>query len=125
MFVGVCCCCHDVCKYHEHPNWEEWGTTCGASREEYCELLTKFCVDDADDIDDCIDEAVGQHENQDSKMDGCTKEVDGNGAGSEPTNTGNDIEDTETDTNGKRKAHDDREEEEVSAKKHKQEEADS
>lgn len=60
----------------------------------------------------------------DTEMSGGNQEVEGNGIGNDSNNTGNNIENTGMQANGKRKAQDDGEEEEVSAKKHKQEEAD-
>lgn len=50
-------------------------------------------------------------------------EVEDNGAVNETINTGDNIENAEMKVNSKRKAHDDGEEEAVSTKKYKQEEA--
>lgn len=100
---GDCPCCRNVCKYHEHPDEDERRATCGAGEQD---LLDSFMDEDVDDIDEASEEAIGQLENQtvDAEMKEGNDEVEGNGI-----------------VNGKRKAQDDGEEEDVSAKKHKQE----
>lgn len=125
--VGDCRCCSSVCKYHEHPSDEERLATCGATFEDKSEVLGRHWNEDADDIDEDGQDAVAEYETQevDIEMEEGNKEVEGNGIGSESTNTENNIENTETKTSGKRKAHEDGEEEEVSTKKRKQEETES
>ncbi|KAH0341914.1 Metallo-dependent hydrolase, partial [Aureobasidium melanogenum] len=142
--VGDCPCCSGICKYHEHLNDEEREATCEAGQYE---ILSTVPHDDADDIDEDGEEAVDENGNQDiyAEMEEETKEVDVNAIVNESVNTSNEIEmsgenqqvegnaivnqsidtsdnfeNTEMNVNGKRKAHDDGEEE-VSAKKHKQE----
>ncbi|KAG9522941.1 Metallo-dependent hydrolase, partial [Aureobasidium melanogenum] len=141
--VGDCRCCSSACKYHEHPNDEERLATCGATFEETSELLGGYWHEDTNDIDEDGDKAVNDHGNQhidadmeeeikevdvnesvntgdDTEVNGGNQEVEGNAIINDSIGTGDNIEDTEMDVNGKRKAHDDGEEE-VSAKKHKQE----
>lgn len=146
--VGDCRCCSGLCKYHEHPNDEERLATCGATFEETSELLGVYWAEDDDDIDEDGEEAVDGYENQevdaemerengnvvgngldiettyflaDIEMGGGTREVEGNGIGHNSTNTVDTNESMESDPTGKRKAQDDGEEENISAKKHKQE----
>ncbi|KAH0029844.1 hypothetical protein KCU78_g3225, partial [Aureobasidium melanogenum] len=107
---GECPCCSNVCKYHEHPSEDERRATCGAGEKD---LLDNFKDEDVDDIDDGSEEAVGQLENRivDAETERGNNGVKGNGIVNQ---------DAGMDVNGKRKAHDDGQEE-VSAKKHKQE----
>lgn len=111
--MGDCPCCNSICRFHEHPNDEEREATCEAGEYEF---LATIPHDDEDDIDADSEEAIGEHENQevDVEVKEGHKEIESDG-----------IKDTEMGTNGKRKAHGDEQEEEVSTKKHKQEEAES
>ncbi|KAG9579493.1 hypothetical protein KCU77_g11816, partial [Aureobasidium melanogenum] len=117
--LGDCpCCTVEACKYHEHSSGDERDATCGCISDD---LRGLYVNDDADDIND--EESESEHEDQDidaEKGEEIT-EVDFNAFINESINTCNDTEAAGTDVNGKRKAYDDGQEEEVPAKKLKQE----